>query len=118
VIKESSCHNPKMEAYCKMVRCLEDKFDSLELNHITRKYNEAVDVLAKIALGRTMVPPDILASDLHKPSIDYGKLEREGDQLPKPTMGSDPPEGADPPLTPEPKVMGVERLNHDDELDW
>ena len=34
VMKESNCHDPKMEAYCKLVRHLEDKFDSLELNHI------------------------------------------------------------------------------------
>ena len=24
VMKESSCHDPKMDAYCKMVRCLEE----------------------------------------------------------------------------------------------
>ena len=34
VMKESSCHDPKMEAYCKAVRRLEDKFDGLELNHV------------------------------------------------------------------------------------
>ena len=27
VMKESSCHDPKMEAYCDAVRRLEDKFD-------------------------------------------------------------------------------------------
>jgi hypothetical protein len=48
-MKESNCLDPKMEAYCKMVRCLEDKFDDLELNHVVRKYNEATDELAKIA---------------------------------------------------------------------
>ena len=40
VMKESSCHDPKMEAYCNAVRRLEDKFDGLELNHVPRKYNE------------------------------------------------------------------------------
>ena len=34
VMKESSCHDPKMEAYCNAVRRLEDKFDGLELNHV------------------------------------------------------------------------------------
>jgi ribonuclease HI len=34
VMKESSCHNPKMVAYYQEVRKLEDKFDGLELNHI------------------------------------------------------------------------------------
>ena len=48
-MKEASCHDEKMEAYCNAVRRLEDKFDGLELNHITRKYNEEADELAKIA---------------------------------------------------------------------
>ena len=34
VMKESNCLDPKMEAYCKLVHRLEDKFDGLELNHI------------------------------------------------------------------------------------
>ena len=34
VMKESSYHNAKMATYCQEVRQLEDKFDSLELNHI------------------------------------------------------------------------------------
>ena len=49
VMKDSNCHDPKMEAYCKLVRRLEDKFDGLELNHIARKFNEAADELAKMA---------------------------------------------------------------------
>jgi hypothetical protein len=55
-MKESSSHDPKMEAYCKAVQRLEDRFDGLELNHIARKYNEAVDELAKITSGRATVP--------------------------------------------------------------
>ena len=68
-MKESNCLDPKMEAYCKLVRHLEDKFDGLELNHVTRKYNEAVDKLAKMALAWAPVPPNVFARDLHKPSI-------------------------------------------------
>jgi hypothetical protein len=55
-MKESSSHDPKMEACYKAVQRLEDRFDGLELNHIARKYNEAVDELAKIMSGRAMVP--------------------------------------------------------------
>jgi hypothetical protein len=77
-MKESSCHDLKMEAYCKAVRCLEDRFNGLELNHIACKYNEAADELAKIASGRIMVHPDIFASDLYKPSVNYEKPGREG----------------------------------------
>ena len=51
VMKESSCHNTKMAAYCRQVRQLEEKFDGLELNHIPRHLNEATDALAKIASG-------------------------------------------------------------------
>ena len=67
VMKESSCHDLKMEAYCNAVRRLEDKFDGLELNHVPRKYNEDTDELAKIASGRTTVPPNIFAHDISKP---------------------------------------------------
>jgi ribonuclease HI len=70
VMKDSSCHDPKMEVYCKEVRCLEDKFYGLELNHITRRYNEAANELTKIVSNRTMVLPDVFSRDLHEPSID------------------------------------------------
>ena len=66
VMKESSCHNPKMVAYCNAVHRLEDKFDGLELNHVPRKYNEDADELAKIASGRTTVPPEHLRSRHHQ----------------------------------------------------
>ena len=46
-MKESNCHDLKMEAYCTMVCRLEDKFDGLELNHIPSRLNEAVDALVK-----------------------------------------------------------------------
>jgi len=70
-MKESSCHDPKMDAYCKVVRCLEDKFDGLELNHVLRKYNEAAAALEKMASERAMVPSDVFVSHLYKPTIDY-----------------------------------------------
>ena len=53
VMKESSCHDPKMEAYCNAVRRLEDKFNGLELNHVPRKYNEA-------AVGQGGIEPPLL----------------------------------------------------------
>jgi ribonuclease HI len=48
VMKDSNCHDPKMEAYCNKVRRLEDNFHGLKLNHVARRYNEAADELAKI----------------------------------------------------------------------
>jgi ribonuclease HI len=85
VMKNSHCRDPKMEAYCDEVRRLEDKFYGLELNHIARRYNETADELAKIASGRTTVPPDVFARDLHQPSIKI-------DDAPKPEAPSAQPE--------------------------
>jgi ribonuclease HI len=69
VMKNSHCRDPNMEAYCDEVRRLEDKFYGLELNDIARWYNETADELAKIASGRTTVPPDVFSRDLHQPSV-------------------------------------------------
>jgi ribonuclease HI len=51
VMKNVSCHDDKMEAYCNTVRALKDKLYSIELNHVPRKYNEEAGELAKIASG-------------------------------------------------------------------
>jgi ribonuclease HI len=69
VMKNSHCRNQKMEAYCDEVRRLEDKFYGLELNHVARRYNETVDELAKIASGRTTVPPNVFSIDIYQPSV-------------------------------------------------
>jgi ribonuclease HI len=61
VMKNASCHDDKMEAYCKAVRALEDKFYSIDLNHVPRQYNEEADELAKITSGRITVPPNVFA---------------------------------------------------------
>jgi len=82
-MKASNCHDPKMVAYYKEVRRLEDKFHGLELVHIARRYNEAADELAKIASTRSTVPPDALLKDLHEPSIDLGP--RLASKLPPPS---------------------------------
>jgi hypothetical protein len=69
VMKNSHCRDRKMEAYCDEVRRLEDKFYGLELNHVARRYSETADELAKIASGRTTVPPDVFSRDIHQPSV-------------------------------------------------
>jgi ribonuclease HI len=85
VMKNSHCRDRKMEAYCDEVRCLEDKFYGLELNHIARRYNETVDELAKITLGRTTVPPNVFSRDIHQPSVKI-------DDTPEPEEASAQPE--------------------------
>jgi hypothetical protein len=84
-MKNSHCRDPKMEAYCAEVRRLEDKFYGLELNHVARRYNETADELAKIASGRTTVPPDVCSRDLHQPSV-------KTDDTPEPEKASALPE--------------------------
>jgi ribonuclease HI len=69
VMKNSYCHDRKMEAYCDEVRRLEDKFYGLELNHVARRYNETADELAKIASGRTKVPTNVFSRDMYQPSV-------------------------------------------------
>jgi ribonuclease HI len=69
VMKNSHCRDQKMEAYCDEVWRLEDKFYGLELNHVARWYNETEDELAKIALGQTMVPPNVFSRDIYQPSV-------------------------------------------------
>jgi hypothetical protein len=58
-MKSASCHDKKMEAYCNVVRALEDKFYGIQLNHVPRKYNEEADERAKIVSGRITVPPNV-----------------------------------------------------------
>ena len=118
VMKESNCLDPKMEAYCKLVRRLEDKFDGLELNHVARKYNEAADELAKMASARAPVPPNVFARDLHKPSIGYTSTTEEGPPM-EPAAELDAPYAAETPST-KPEVMEVnaEPPRTDQDADW
>jgi ribonuclease HI len=43
VMKNATCHDDNMEAYCKAVRALEKMFYGIELNHVPRRYNEEAD---------------------------------------------------------------------------
>jgi ribonuclease HI len=95
VMKESSYHDPKMEAYCNAVRCLEDKFNGLELNHVPRKYNEDADKLAKIASGRTTVPPNIFARDITKPSVEFTDPTETGPSSAGPSNENPPADEAE-----------------------
>jgi hypothetical protein len=70
VMKNASCHDDKMGAYCNTIRALEDKFYDIELNHVPRRYNEEAEELSKIALGQITIPPNVFARDVAKPSIN------------------------------------------------
>jgi ribonuclease HI len=66
VMKNASCHDDKMEVYCKAVRALEDKFDGIELNHVPRRYNEEADELTKIESEQITVPPNVFCAGHHQ----------------------------------------------------
>ena len=114
VMKESSCHDPKMDAYCKAVRRLEEKFDGLELNHVLRKYNEAADALAKMASEQAAVPLDVFVSDFYKPSVDY--KDDEGSDKPPSELGPNPKDST----IQEQEAMNIEPEPPapDDSPDW
>jgi hypothetical protein len=85
-----------MEAYYEEVRCLEDKFHGLELNHIACRYNEAADELAKITSSRTTVPPDVFVKDLHQPSVNiWANRGVDGPSLDPPPEVETPSTGAE-----------------------
>ena len=69
VMKEKNCLNPKMAAYYRAVRELEDKFYGLELNHILRRYNEAADTLTKATSNWKPVSNGVFTSDQYASSV-------------------------------------------------
>jgi ribonuclease HI len=93
VMKNASCHDDKMEAYCEAVRALEDKFYGIELNHVPRRYNEEADELAKITSGRITVRPNVFARDVTKPSVN---LEPNPSNHEEPSGAPSSPTGAKP----------------------
>jgi hypothetical protein len=92
-MKNESCHDDKMGAYCNAIRALEDKFYSIELNHVPRWYNEKADEVAKIASVRITVPPNVFARDVAKPSIN---LELVPSSQEEPSGAPSNPAGAKP----------------------
>jgi hypothetical protein len=93
VMKNASCHDDKMEAYCKAVRALKDKFYGNELNHVPRRYNEEADELAKVTLGRITVPSNVFARGVTQPSIT---LEPHPSNCTKPSGAPSNPAGTEP----------------------
>jgi ribonuclease HI len=56
VMRDKNCIDPKMSAYCQVVRDMEGKFHGLELHHVLRDYNKASDILAKAASSQSQFP--------------------------------------------------------------
>jgi hypothetical protein len=95
VMKKTSCHDEKIEAYCNVVRALEDKFYGTKLNHAPppRKYNEEADKLAKIAAGRITVPRTFsLETSPNHPSISvwHPRIRKDPHGVPSNPAGVEP----------------------------
>jgi ribonuclease HI len=121
VMKNSHCHDRRMEAYCDEVRHLENNFYGLELNHIARRYNETADEPAKIASGQTTVPPDVFSRDLHQPSVkidDTPEPEEASAQLEAPSDEPEAPSAApEAPSAIEEEALPVEEEQNGDAPD-
>jgi ribonuclease HI len=89
VMKNASCHDDKMEAYCNTVRALEDKFYGIELNHVPCRYNE----LAKITSRRITVPPNVFVRDVARPSVNHEPTPSSQEE---PSRAPSNPTGAEP----------------------
>lgn len=76
-MKDWSCLNDNMAAYCQEVRKLEDKFDSLELSHVLRHNNEAANQLANFGSRREATPTDVFVEHLHQPTIAKKEVSEE-----------------------------------------
>src|SRR3954466_10598455 len=69
VMKEWDIRSPTMTTYCVAVRKLEKKIDGLELHHIPRAQNQAVDDLAKLGSTRGQVPSGVYLEHLYTPTV-------------------------------------------------
>ena len=63
-----------MDAYCAVIRKLEDKFYGIEYHHVVRANNQAVDELSKIGSTWADILAKVFIQDLVAPSI---KQEQE-----------------------------------------
>jgi ribonuclease HI len=93
VMKNASCHDDKLEAYCNAMRALQDKFYGIELNHVAHQYNKEADELAKIVPGRITVPLNVFARDVAKSSVN---LEPTPSSQEEPSGAPSNPAGAEP----------------------
>ena len=78
----------------------------------SRRYNETADELAKIASGRTTVPPDVFSRDLNQPSVKIDDTPKPEAPLAQPEVPSARPEAPsvqpEVPSAPEGEALRVE----------
>jgi hypothetical protein len=62
-----------MDAYCAVIRKLEDKFYDIEYHHVVRTDNQAADELSKLGSARAKVLAKVFIQELVTPSIKHGQ---------------------------------------------
>jgi ribonuclease HI len=62
--KDWNTTSEKMDAYCKEIRKLEDKFYGIEYTHVVRDKNKVADELSKLGSSRAKVPHGVFVQDL------------------------------------------------------
>jgi hypothetical protein len=73
----------KMDAYCKEIRKLEDKFYDIKYAHVVQDKNKAADELSKLGSSRGTIPHGVFIQDLVNPSIKEAEdhlVEKPPDQ--------------------------------------
>ena len=81
--------SPAMTGYCNTVKKLEKKFEGLELHHIPRLKNKAVDELAKIGSKREAIPSNVILEHIHTLTVQEDPFIEEP---PQPKSTTDPTE--------------------------
>ena len=67
--KDWNCTNEKMDAYCAVIRKLEDKFYGIEYHHVVWGNNQAADELSKIGSTQVDILARVFVQNLVAPSI-------------------------------------------------
>ena len=88
--KDWNCTNEKMDAYCAVIRKLEDKFYGIEYHHMVWANNQEADELSKIESTRANVPAKVFVQDLVTPSIKQGQEGVEEKPTTEPLVASAP----------------------------
>ena len=66
---EFEAKDEKMQGYLRQVRCMQSKFDSFDLLHVSRSGNAHADSLAMLAISSAQgLPRVILVEDLYRPT--------------------------------------------------
>jgi hypothetical protein len=93
VMKNASCHDDKMEAYCNAVWALEDKFYGIELNHVPRRTTRRRTSSPKLRRGESPFPQNVFARDVARLSVN---IEPTPPNQEEPSGAPSNPTGAEP----------------------